>query len=166
MRTLGPNPFLSAHGEATTNGAVSVFGAVSLFNDASAPVYLVVWAYYVVTGNAATLAPLFLAKGKVGANPLQGVPIVSDGPAIAGQVTFGNVAALPTANAYSFNTVTGTAFQLYPFAVLAQGYSLTAYASAAAVALSLGFLWEAVYPDELRARYPVPAVGAILPRAL
>lgn len=138
-----------AYGTATVGATLVVFSFVSLYNEASSPVHIAVrdWAQF-----GSTTAQTFgfvVAQGAVGTLVTQGLPVVTNGPMLAGSIYSGQAAALP---AFNFAAAAGAAGPFwphdYPALVLTPGFSITAYRTASNNGLQFGFWWELLWPNQ------------------
>lgn len=156
-------PSRCAYGANATTDEEGTFQFVSLFDEVTSAYVLAV---HDVASSAA--APLFIgslvvSQGQLGSNPVQGQPVVSNRQAMAGQVSQGEIATLPTAGLFlpqtglaAANAQGGSMWpHEFPLIVLTPGWSLTAYSATQDGPFNVSFWWQVLTPEELDELYGI-----------
>ncbi len=119
--------------------------STSLFNNSTGEFYLAVRDLTIplLNGSAAFIS---VQQGSIGSHSGVEQPIVASAAALPGQVFSSDTAT-------SFNSAwlygNGAWAHDYPIAILPPGWSLMVQCRIGAQAMAVGFIWEAIYPDEL-----------------
>lgn len=148
MRRFG-DPSRCAYAYAETQGDGVGFAFLSLFNDSN-QYHLAVFGTGEDFASATNFTTAVVSNAQVGTLIVRGQPVVTNRQPMAGIITGGIAGSLPTPN---FPVTRGSPFTSwphdFPLLVLAPGWSLTGYTSAADSLFALDFWWEVILPDEL-----------------
>lgn len=118
---------------------------ISLFNNSTGAQYLVVRDLFIPTVSA---APAFVSQqqGQIGTTAGLQQPVVSSNAALPGLVFFNDTTTVYN-SAWLWSN--GSFSHEFPLAVLLPGWSFVVQARTGAQALAVGFIWEAIFADEL-----------------
>lgn len=149
-------PSRCAYGANVTTDATGNTQFISLFNEISSAYVLAVhdFALKPITGSA-TAFGFVVDQGQLGADPVQGMPVVSNRQPMAGQVSQGEVTTLPTIQLWPPSPTTQVWPHDFPFIVLTPGWSLTAYALSTDILFGFSFWWQVLTPEELDELYGI-----------
>lgn len=155
---MKPNLFNCAYAVAAITPTAGQFPFVSLFNNSNVGFYLAVREMGVRNNSLTPVQSGYtIQKGQQGSNPVTTNPVVTSQAAPQGVVTSGSIAALPTFGWVPQLPGTGPAWiHPWPIIVLAQGWSMTAYAAVVTNLWTFGFWWELVDTDTLMGVKPPP----------
>lgn len=154
-------PGRCAYAATTLTPGAANFTFFSLYNDQVSAYVLAVhdWAWF--TDPEQFVHGFVVSQGKIGSNPVQGSPVVSNRQPMPGQLLSGTAAVAP---AFSFFPTFGGAVNggfsalggwphAFPMVVLTPGWSLTAYTANVATPMGLSYFWEVLTADELERIY-------------
>jgi hypothetical protein len=134
---------------AVSPAVAAAFSWVSLFNNNAAAYELNLLEVSTLSG-ALAVNGFVVAQSNLGGSSGVITPAHTGEAPPPGAVTFGSVGALPTINFSSFGSNGVSAWDRdFPFIVLRNGWSITAYGNVVNTALSFGFFYEAAFPAYL-----------------
>lgn len=152
----GFSPKECAFGAQIAPAVAAQNSGVELFNNSTGPELLGVMEW-LAAGPTGIQIQYSIQKGPIFTTLGVATPVLADDALPIGQIRYGSVTALPTANWY----VGASAFQFpwwgrdYPFVVLQPSWSIVAYnVSAVNAACQVSFWWRRMWYWELKARPP------------
>jgi hypothetical protein len=144
------NPAVCAWAGNIAPAVAAQFSFVSLFNDQSSAYALALLDWGNFTNPTGTPAVFGIAQGKLGSNPVQGSPVVTNGTTTPGQVLTGSVVAFPTLGIFpSLTGSNGLWGHDFPMSVLLPGWAITAYSNIVDTVFGISFFWEVVLPIDI-----------------